>query len=279
MKESAKHSKARPSRRIQNKTENKGTITDPMDDYPDMNEPSLVNTLTTSLGGIVSKKHHENVGGFMPSPTNLDSSTNLHESAKKNPAGNKLKSYLKSNKEKHGRAIVEQDESDATRISYTTKNAHAPGKLNFSMRQSNLSPISSNKKHLSKRNKEMSKRRKRIKKHIKDNMLNESFQKSMSSKRSQIDKEEHEMLKSVYVMMNQEGVRPMTVPHPEKATGGTKYEDDNLRESVVNIDKSEDSEFFHAQVFMKPIKDSARGWSSKHPRNRRVVHNDLESRY
>ena len=252
---------------------NKATITDPMDDMPDMNDHSLVNTLTTSLGGIATHTHHINIGGFAPSPINNDSS--VANESNKDSTNNKLKSYLKSNKEKHGRAIAEQDESDITRISFSTKNANAPGKLNFSIRQSNISPISSNKKQMSKRNKDAIKKKRKIKKHIKDNVINESVQRSVSSKRSDIDKEEQDLLKSVYVMINPDGNRPMTVPYGEKQTVGTKYEDGDLRDSVVNIDKSEDSEIFNAQVFMKPIKDSARGWSSKNPRRR---HNQFATR-
>ena len=237
-----------------------------MDDIPDMNEPSLVNTLTTSLGGIATHALPLNNAGFIPSPINNDSSGIADSN--KGSVNNKLKSYLRSNKEKHGREIVEQDESDITRISYSTKHANAPNKLNFSIRHSNLSPISSHKKHMGKRNKDAMKKKKKIKKHIKDNAINESIQRSISSKRSDMEKDDQELLKSVYVMMNPEGTRPMTVPYGEKLTVGTKYEDGDLRDSVVNIDKSEDSEFFNAQVFMKPIKDSARGWSSKNPRRR-----------
>ena len=264
-----KDKKNAESQTIQSDTKsvvNKATITDPMDDIPDMNEPSLVNTLTTSLGGIATHALPLNNAGFIPSPINNDSSGIADSN--KGSVNNKLKSYLRSNKEKHGREIVEQDESDITRISYSTKHANAPNKLNFSIRHSNLSPISSHKKHMGKRNKDAMKKKKKIKKHIKDNAINESIQRSISSKRSDMEKDDQELLKSVYVMMNPEGTRPMTVPYGEKLTVGTKYEDGDLRDSVVNIDKSEDSEFFNAQVFMKPIKDSARGWSSKNPRRR-----------
>jgi hypothetical protein len=73
-------------------------------------------------------------------------------------------------------------------------------------------------------------------------------------------------MKSVYDVVKHESSRPGTVPNLMNITEGTKYEDEQLRESVVNIDKSEDSEFLKAQIRMRHNRDNKRGWSSKYPR-------------
>lgn len=202
----------------------KAVTTEKFDELPDMNDISLVNTLTTSLGGMTSNKNKnlKNQGiKFVPSPIN----SSVDEIGK----NNKLKSYLKSNKDKN-RAILEED-SDLTRISYSTKNAMAPRGLKFSLRHSNMSPNNS-KGHMYKRQKDMSRRKRKFKKAVKNNLVNESMNDSISSKKSQIEKEEQEMLKSVYQIIHHESRRPMTGQPVEIVTSETKY-DDELRDSII----------------------------------------------
>jgi len=243
-----------------NVTIDKSVLTDPMDEF---NEPlSLVNTLTTSLGGIATHKGGTQMQSvvFAPSPVNGSDSQSMNQSFALSNS-NKFQTYLKSNKQQN-RVIAEED-GDATRVSFSTKNANAPDKLNFSMRQSNLSPISAiGKPHLYKRHKEAIKKKKKLKKRIKNNMINESFQGSESSKHSNFGKDDPEMLQAVYDSTKFHGVRPMTVPHPINESD-VANNDDYLKESLINIDNSHDSEFLRTQIRMRPQRDHGRGWSSK----------------
>ena len=248
--------------------EDKNIMTDPVDYIPDMNDVSLVNTLTTSLGGIATQNNLNNIQGlaFAPSPDRASSGNERERTS-----SNKLKNYLRSNKAKN-RAILEE-ESDMTRISYTTKAANAPKGYRFPLRASDTSPAEITKPYMNKRQKDLFKRKKKFKKNNQNNFTNESKRDSISSNKSRFDHDDQEMLKSIYAMMSHENNRPMTGQPLEIVTSGTKYDEDELRDSIINIDKSDDSEFMKAQIFMRHHnRDPARGWSSKpRPRNQNFI--------
>jgi chromosome segregation ATPase len=115
----------------------KGTGMDLNSELNELNEPSLVNTLTTSLGGIPLSK--ERITGmqsllFAPSPQTSDSAPMNLSFTTSNP--NKLKTYLKSSKLQNQKI----SEENVTKASYSTKHAWKKNRPN--LRQSGLSPIS-----------------------------------------------------------------------------------------------------------------------------------------
>ena len=245
-------------------TYEKAINTENLDDYPDTNEPSLVNTLTTSLGGIPNHKGPNLLQSmaFAPSPVNESDIQSTVDRRLNNTSSNMLQKYLRGNKSKN-RAIIEEDKSLA-RISFSTKNENS-NQFNFSNRLGGLSPISSTNPTMYRKHKNRSKKRK-LKKRMQNTAINVANQGPDSGKRSIHEREEEELLKSVYKIPQMNVSRPMTVPNQINNTSGTKYDDENLRESVVNIEKSEDSEFLKVQMKKKQITGPKRGWSSKHPR-------------